>query len=37
MDELRNTVLESRAIINYLLLKNNIDDQQFLGMCYFNV
>jgi hypothetical protein len=36
MGELRITVLQSRTTI-YLVLKHNLDYQQFFGLCCFNV
>lgn len=37
--ELRTTILQKLyfSIIDYLLLNHNLDGQQYLGMCCFNV
>lgn len=37
MGELRTAVLQNRATIDYLLLKNQLGCKQFSDLCYFNI
>ena len=37
LGQVRETVLENRAAIDYLLLRHNHGCEEFKGLCYFNL